>query len=471
MYVSTFNGLLVALMVFSCETTALDTGSYENWNFDILDTGIEPTDPSIRIDSQGYPHIAYLREDTATRSKNITYAFYNGSSWQFSTVVENLALKYCFLALDNKDVPHIAFQKGSLPFTINIAIQDQMGWSIDELVPLLYNYSGHLYSIEIGPNGRPHIIYYRRFLSIAEKDLRHLYYTDSAWNNEVAWYFGDGAGCYGVSQAVNSQDVPHLSQYNFWTGYDDPFAPWERLYHSDRSGGRWSGYLIGDCDGHQTDIALTSADLPMIVCQNDTDLLFASFNGSSWHVTYVDPSYEAKYYCAIASDGSDKPHIAYHDSFNHNLMYAWFSGSLNSILLDSDGDVGIDPDIAVDGNGNPFIIYNDITNHQLKLAWFGDSTGVHGQEPGGFRNLSIQDVAPNPARDFLSITLSLADQSTVSISLFDLSGRLVKAAPVAVFTEGLSELSVDVTGLEHGVYIVQASDGHLSEAVLVTVLP
>ncbi len=470
MYNLIFSLLIAALMIFSSETAALDPGSYENWNFDILDTGIEPTDPSIRIDSQGYPHIVYLREDRSTRSTSVTYAHYSGSGWEFSTVAEGDEIRYCYLALDNNDDPCIVFQTGSHPYTVSYAIKELASWYIDELV--FSTMSGRLYAIDTGSEGNPHIVYFDVDWNMGEKDLHHLYFNGSIWVDEISWWYNSGAGCFGVSQTLTSQNEPHLAQYNYWTGYNDSFDPWIRLYHTERSGGNWAGENLGDYDGEQTDIALTAADLPRIVFQDNTELLFASFNGSTWQITHVDPSHEASKYCAIASDGSDTPPVAYHDSGNDDLRYAWSGeSSWNTMLLDSDGDVGTDPDIAVDSNGNPFIIYNDVTNHQLKLAWFGDSTGVHSHEPLGVLNLSIQCAAPNPARNFLSITVSLAVQSEVSVSIFDLSGRLVTRTPISMCPEGVSELSVDITGLEHGVYFVLASDGQLSEAVEVTVLP
>ena len=471
MYSTLFSLLILALTGLFGEAAAFDPGSYDNWNFDILDTGIEPTDPSIRIDSQGYPHIAYLRQDRSTRSTRITYAYYSGSSWEFRTVLENYSIKYCFLALDGNDDPCIVFQSGSRPYTISYATPvPGGGWSIVEIASSANN--GYLKALDSESNGNSHVIYYDACSGSSEKDLHHLFFNGSAWVNEIVWWFGDGAGCFGVSQALTSQNEPCLAHYNAWWGFIDSKNSWVRPCYTVRSGGSWSYEYLGDYWGDQTDIALTTGDLPRIVFQDGSELCFASSNGSTWQITNVDPAHEASEYCAIASDGSDTPPIAYHDSVNDDLRYAWSSGSSwNTTLLDSDGEVGIAPDIAVDGNGNPFIIYNDVTNHQLKLAWFGDPTGVNSHESGGVQNLSIHGVTPNPARNFLSITVSLSIQTEVSVSIFDLSGRLVRRAPIAICEEGVSELSLDITGLERGVYFVQASDGQLSKAVEVTVLP
>lgn len=76
---------------------------------------------------------------------------------------------------------------------------------------------------------------------------------------------------------------------------------------------------------------------------------------------------------------------------------------------------------------------------------------------------SLVSVYPNPANDFVQVTLNVA-ANTVLVQIFDLEGRLVLQSQ-----ENSSKFDLNLTGLESGVYVLQlkADDAILSSIQLV----
>jgi hypothetical protein len=443
------------------------TDSRDSWNIDVIDTGISSTDPCIRVDTQGYPHVAYIRVN-ATQDSSIAYAFFNGFCWEHSTVASDQDFRECFLALDGAE-PRIAFRTGSVPFTLNLATPGSGGsWLIEEFYS--YFYLGKLYGLEIDSSGNPHVMYYKEH-PMSEKDLHHIYYNGSTWVDEGIWWFGDGSFCKGVSLTLSSSDIPHFSQYNVFTGWMGNQDPYIRVYHTTYTGSGWTGTNLGDSDGDDTDIALDSNDYPRVIYQSGSDLRIQTYDGYSWEMAQVDPYHQSGQYCALAVDGSDVNHVAYRDDIGNNLRYAWGTGSTwNSMLIDSSYAVGAKPDIALDSAGNPFIVYNDHINLQLLLAWYGDPTGFGGHSPGSPDHLAITGISPNPAMDMFSLRVVSDSGLPVVMSLYDISGRKVMETLPGPFTAGISELDADVSDLEPGVYTVHVSDGSRMDAAQVTVI-
>ncbi|MBN2608707.1 MAG: T9SS type A sorting domain-containing protein [Candidatus Fermentibacteraceae bacterium] len=466
-------GTITILLITAGSLLSQGTGSYMNgsrdsWNNDTIDTGILQTDPTIRIDTQGYPHVAYVRTDASTTVRSIEYAHFDGFCWRYSTIESYDDFKYCFLALNGND-PLIVYQTGAHPYTLSLATPDGGGgWQIEDF--LTDTDWGTLYDLETDSYGNPHVIYYNGN-AMAEKDLHHIYHNGSYWENEIVWWFGDGALCTAVSLALSSSDVPHLAQYNIWTGWEGNQDPYIRLYHTTYTGSSWTGTNLGDSDGDDTDIALDGSGLPRIVYQSNTDLRIQSYNGSTWEMAQIDPARQARYYCALAVDAAGVNHVAYHDSQNNDLRYAWGAGSSwNTMTVDSVGVVGTQPEIALDGNGNPFIVYSEETIGQIKLAWYGDSTGTGGQGPESPGILTITGVSPNPADRSISLTVATASGMPVELYFFDVAGRLVRECLPEAREGRYTLFEEDVSDLPPGVYSVLACDGENRDITRLTIM-
>ncbi len=126
-------------------------------------------------------------------------------------------------------------------------------------------------------------------------------------------------------------------------------------------------------------LALDSSGYPHIAYYDSTnqDLKYAFKDSVGWHIGTIDSTGDVGKYASIALDSNGNPHIAYYDSTNGDLKYAhWDSSSWQIETVDSTGDVGMYATIAVDAGGNPHIAYYDNTNEDLKYA-YRDSSGWH----------------------------------------------------------------------------------------------
>ncbi len=437
----------------------------DQWNFDVIDSGIDSTDPSIRIDSQGYPHIAYVREDITTREISVIYARYTGSCWTYSPVESGMDFRICFLVLDADDNPGILYLTDlSDSYIISYATQGSGdSWNRDVIVSSMN--SGYLDDLQIGPDGYPRAVYEDSDWSSPSGDKDHVYlYCDgSGWHEYELYDYCVGIFVGGVSMAVASDNTVHLSEYR-----GDEFV--SHLYHGQGSGSTWQWETVLDeCYGNDSDIDLSGAGYSRIAYISSNKLNFSTYNGSSWQHSLVDPLHTYIFDCAMATDGSGENHIAYYGS--QSLLYAWGSGtSWNIMELDTAGWVGPDPDIALDSDGNPFIAYNDMDNDRLKLAWYGDPTGLGQQVAGSDRVFSITGISPNPASDVLGIQVSLTAVSMIEVAIFDMNGRLVLESSPVDCPGGRTELLEDISVLGTGVYLVRVSDGILTDAARVTIL-
>ncbi len=94
--------------------------------------------------------------------------------------------------------------------------------------------------------------------------------------------------------------------------------------------------------------------------QNKTDLLYASYNGSSWDTTVVASGVNLSgdgIMGQLVLDSKNFPHFCFTDS-DGNLMYASYSGRTWNIQM---AESSIDPVgqcyLALDANGNPHLSY------------------------------------------------------------------------------------------------------------------
>jgi hypothetical protein len=75
----------------------------------------------------------------------------------------------------------------------------------------------------------------------------------------------------------------------------------------------------------------------------------------------------------------------------------------------------------------------------------------------GELSLDIQ-LSPNPTSGMLNIQLPDGLKGTISLQVFDLNGRVIKRQNLASDGNALST-SIDVSGLQSGVYIIKAQSG------------
>lgn len=85
-------------------------------------------------------------------------------------------------------------------------------------------------------------------------------------------------------------------------------------------------------------------------------------------------------------------------------------------------------------------------------------------------SFSIGAVAPSPLAGPAGIPFTFRESGTLSLQLFDASGRLIERRDVGAFPPGSTRVSIDATGLTNGTYYLVAQfNGEQRTASLVVV--
>lgn len=156
--------------------------------------------------------------------------------------------------------------------------------------------------------------------------------------------------------------------------------------------------------------------------QQESWLHFAVGDSTGFEVEIVDSTCVCAKYNSISVDQTNISHICY--STPGALRYATGSyGSWTFTDIDPVSEGIIDVEIVMNGIDEPRIAWID--GNQVKYAWYGDSTSVAGTYGAVAPPVSMT-VSPNPFHSTLGIRCNLPEPGYISLSVYDLSGRLVE---------------------------------------------
>jgi len=199
---------------------------------------------------------------------------------------------------------------------------------------------------------------------------------------------------------------------------------------------------------------------------------------AEWQIETVDSAGNVGDDSALALDSSDKPHISYYDYDYDNLKYArWNDDSsvefvslsaeptdegvlLNrSIVGDEPAAVSVlrsvdeNQPIALSGElDRSATSWLEVTELDGTVNRFGPSEVV---VPEAVNELTLSDPYPNPASSALTISYELATDGAVSLSVYDLSGRLVETLVSGEQTAGRHSIGWDSSTSATGVYLLR----------------
>ncbi len=154
------------------------------------------------------------------------------------------------------------------------------------------------------------------------------------------------------------------------------------------SSGAWRISCV-DCPkwfGELTDrsLRLDAAGHPHIAYGGD-HLYYAYHDGNMWRYETADWAPGVGSSPSLDLNSSDQPHIAYHDSQNGDLKYAFRDGAgWHVMTVDTgaaDSPVGETARLGLDSAGQPHIVYSDNSNYALKYA-FLEPTGWRVEQVG-----------------------------------------------------------------------------------------
>lgn len=341
-----------------------------NWQIETVDTArTTGFYTALALDGAGTPHISYRDNEGGA----LRYAHRAGAGWLMQEVDSTLGLAApTSLALDGAGQPQIAYAvypDSGTRGALKLARWTGSGWSlqtIDTDIGSLDQAGARQPALRIDSAGQPYVSYFD-----GGQVLKLAHWTGSAWVIESV----AGPGQFGdyTSLALDSQDQPHLV-------YQDAAA--ERLIYAYRAGAGWInatvdvGLYVG---GHHA-LGLDRAGNPHICYTAYTgmtvDLRYARLAADEWQVQTVDAGAPyTGYFCSLALDGADRPHIGYYDEAQRDLRYARWTGSAWELqTVDVAGDAGTFAALALDQGDRPHISYHDATSGDLKLAVFGQES-------------------------------------------------------------------------------------------------
>ncbi len=315
-----------------------------DWKIETVDTdGLVGITSSMKLDSQGHPHIAYYDE---TRGR-LKYAKWNGTEWSIEVVDEedDVGME-CSLALDSKDRPHITYMdyyNGPLKY----AFRDEEGWNIG-IVGSVAPAAGWYNSLALDNMDYPHVAYF----SWANMAVKYAFYDGENW----IFRHVDSRGWQQNSLALDSNDRPHI-------GYIDRTEL--GLAHTYWDGTGWVKEIVDDTSpyvGTWPSLALAEDDEPVFVYYDETlgDLRYARPNYPASNTARIDYDNRVGMYNSLALDEYGVAHVSFYDYTMGDLKYAkWVPGGWAVESIDTEGDVGMYTSIDLDRNGYPYISYYD----------------------------------------------------------------------------------------------------------------
>ncbi len=337
------------------------------WKIDTVDSSGPGRFTSLKIDSQGNVHAAYVTE---SGGHPLRYAFWDHALKKWFTMPVAEGASFSTLVLDSKEYPHISYA-----------------------------------DFGTGLGAR----------------LKHAYWNGQSWKVTPIDIQTGAVVAYYTSLALDANDNPVFSYYD----YADPSNTFRlRLRSVFWMGSFWQAITADPTGGSGkfNSIALDSAGHAHIAYCNvkyeTSSLRYASWDGKAWKTEILDGAGGPTpvYAVALVIDKNDTPHITYTDVGRRQLKYATrVAGKWQIQVLDSIFGPGY-PDrngIALDSQGNPYISYYDEKLGILKVAF----------------RLNGRWMLQNVDRGFAGFTSSVGvDHDTLWISYADDNERSFKVA-------------------------------------------
>jgi len=423
--------VLLVLVFLTFGSTALS-----DWISETVDGG--GVNPSLAINSAGYPCIAYPYEGIGLK-----YAEWDGSQWliecAYSQAYPNLS--FVSLALDTADTPHICFGLSSLFY---VTRDDSLEWQTED-IPCVG--SARHTSMALDNEGFPHVAYgvnNGTYLGFASR-------SDSTWVYEVL-DGGYNTGWY-ASLKLDTDNNPHISYARR--------SPDLLMYASMDVTSGWSFQVIDSLSDEcmSASLALSGEGVPHISYNAGSELRYAYWTGSGWHIETVDAcdSGSWQYGTSIALDSDDLPHIAYCSADGLDLMYASWNGSdwqHEVVYTFTPAYYSGDPDLALDASDRPHIAFFSgfTAGFDLMYAW-NDGTGISEGFEEADCNLLCGYPHPNPTLGMTTLQFILTTDSHVIVTIYDVSGHTVQIPESGQFPAGTHDISFSVT--TPGIYMMR----------------
>jgi uncharacterized Rossmann fold enzyme len=234
----------------------------------------------------------------------------------------------------------------------------------------------------------------------------------------------------------------------------------------------------------------------------------AEWNGTSWsEMGTGSQALDANSpITALTADVNGNVYVAYADSFANYHVAKWngsnwnnvgalhVNNSINTLTTDNAGNLYAAGNFS-DGNGGKYVakydtawselgtgtnalnansyiltLATDVNRNVYAAGHFTDLYNTYyvakydpnNQGPNGMMDISsVSDLilSPNPANDHLNITISTTQTSSMTVVVYDMSGREIRTLYQGVMESGKKNIIFDTHTIVAGVYLIKISDG------------
>jgi hypothetical protein len=309
----------------------------------------------------------------------------SGADWKVETVDQTGSGRFTSMKIDKNGNVHVAYVPEVDPHPLRYAFWDH---TINKWFTMTVAKYASFCTLTLDSKQRPHISYATHGTGKGAK-LRYVYWDGGAsWVDKAISPSGDSVVGYYTSIAMDANDVPSFSYYDYEGASGAGFTL--RLRSVFWNGKYWEVRMVDHQmgSGKFNSMAIDSKGHPMIAYANvkaeNSSLRFAEWDGNEWHTEILEGITRPQPFqsVSIVLDKNDNPHIAYSDVEGRQVKYASRrNGKWVLQVVDSVGNVAY-PDrygIAVDDEGNVYMSYYDLGEGSLKIAssrngkWYGET--------------------------------------------------------------------------------------------------
>lgn len=315
------------------------------WKIEVVDPAGTNAWVSLKLDSQGRPHIAHSKGYSGLR-----YASKLGVNWEFEMVDTGPRCGvYASMDVDSQDRPHIAYWCLE-NYTLKYASWDGGKWLIRPI-----DVGTHDVSLALDSLDRPHISYF----DVDNLQLKYAYYDGFSWNYEIV-DVGVNISNSGTSIGVDSLGRAHISYVDYEAGV---------VKYAVRGLFSWMVEVVdnpyyGSSQGgiYCTSLALDSLDNPRIAYFHHTagTALGYAWRDGTWSKEIVEQAYGTGSAPSLAIDRFDNPHITYLYHHKGFVKYAGIPTMLPDLSV-TPSDIILDPSYPV-SNGSAVSVTAVIQN-------------------------------------------------------------------------------------------------------------
>jgi len=460
----------LVFILFAILSTNLSAQNWQIQPLDSSGIGYMINDASITLDTQDHPHIIYTwirRLGVNIDEYWIKYARWNSQAWEFQavdTIVANggpvfFSTKLC---LDNQNYPHSAYlirnynpQTGRNWVKIRYTYWNGTSWqksTIDSLNVDNYYVGAFIdqrnLDLTLNHYNIPYLSYPYVNLIDSTWQVRCAYKASDSWIVKTVWQQPLTLRTYRTRIAFDTANVPYIA-------FDvDRNQPPSLILCAHLDGDTWKIDTVGSFPASLAfvySLKIDGINRVHLLFSCDFNVLYALQQGNEWNIEFLGGTDENENHGDLALY-QNEPHIVYSSPMTH-VTYCYKDTAWHNEIIDS-AYPGLYPSIAIDRQDDEHVSYVRF-GYPCYLCYARRiAPGVEEHE---ITTLSVDnnfEVYPNPAKTYFTVRIP---QSADRIKIYDVAGKVVKeiATPSA---RNDNLMRIPLNGIKNGVYFVKVGN-------------